>query len=128
MKKAPNPSHAVHPQAQVIITGKPLTPEQVAEVSQVIGDNFCVSNWIDSDGRIGHLDSLKPGTTIEQFKENWTKLTKFDYLDLGITLMNGPPGTPVFPVASYCLKNGRLSKQMNVHYLHPPPRRFKNHA
>lgn len=126
MKKTPKPAVvSVHPRAQVIITGKPLLPAQIETVRKLTGPGFCVSNWFNNDGAIGHLDSVEPGTTLEKFKEDWSKLVDCLFLDLGITLMNGPPGTPVIPLVSYSLRHGTLSRQADVHYSHPPPRRFK---
>lgn len=118
----------VHPQAQVIITGKPLSPEQVETVGSLMALGFCVKNWLGSDGTVGHIDSVLPGTNFDKFQQDWSKLMSCQGLDLGITVMSGPPGSPVIPVASYSLKHGNLSRQENVHFSHPPPRRLKQPA
>lgn len=123
MKKIPKHIVPVHPKAQVIITGKTLLPDQVQTIRSLTVGDFCVANWLNDDGMVGHLDSVEPGTTFEKFKEDWSRLAECKFLDLGITLMNGPPGTPVVPVVSYSLKKGVLSRQEHVHYLHPAPRR-----
>lgn len=115
----------LHPQAQVIITGKPLQPEEVAKLNDFIKDSFCVKNWFNPEGSIGHLDSIEPGTTMEKFRNDWNYLRDCLFLDLGITLMNGPPGSFVTPIVSYKLKHGVLQEGLDVHFLHPPPRRFK---
>lgn len=125
MKKTPKPSVVLHPQAQVIITGKTLLPEQVTAIKPLIDSGFCVANWLNDDGCVGHLGSIEPKTTLEKFNGDMEKLREYKFLDLGITLMSGPPGTFVMPVVSYSLKNGNLTQNPNAHFSHPPPRRFK---
>lgn len=124
MKKEAKP-FKIHPQAQVIITGKPLSVDQVDSINKIVGSKFCVANWLGPDGTVGHIDAIRPGTTFEMFQADWLKLIDCLFLDLGITVMNGPPGSPVIPVVSYALKHGTMSRQPDVHFSHPPPRRLK---
>lgn len=126
MKKKKNPKpFQIHPRAQLIITGKPVKSEQIDMLRECVGNQFCVTNWFSSDGTIGHIDSMQPQVEFEKFYWDFDRLTCLPFLDIGITVMNGPPGVHVSPVASYALKNGTFSKRENVHFGHPPPRRLK---
>ncbi len=126
MKKDKNPKpFPIHPKAQVIITGRLLKPEHVQTLKERVGSNFCVTNWFTNDGIVGHIDSIQPGVEFEKFYWDFERLASLSFLDIGVTVMSGPPGVHVTPVASYMLKNGTFSKRENVHFGHPPPRRLK---
>src|SRR5438270_4107646 len=83
----------LHPKAQVIITGKPLTPEQAQEVTSFT-ENLSVDGWCGSDGTIGHIDSVKPEISYEKLYGDLMELAqRFWFLELGVSVMSGPPGT-----------------------------------
>lgn len=120
-----NKPPSIHPKAQVIITGKSLTPEQAQEVIQ-FSKGMSVDSWCGVDGSIGHIDSLKPNTTYDKLYSDLLELTnKFYFLDLGISVMSGPPGTFTMPVVSFQLKECSLKRNGTPHYGHPAPKRLK---
>lgn len=117
-----------HPRTQVLITGKPITEEQ-AESVIAFSKSMGVQGWCSPDGTLGHLDSIEPGTTMERLMKDLKGLAKvFGFLDMGITIMNGPPGTRTFPMESYRLKNKELKSDPNPHIGHTPPMRLKPKA
>jgi hypothetical protein len=122
--KAKTPS--LHPNAQVIITGKPLTPEQACDVIE-FSQGLSVTSWCGVDGSIGHIDSIRPNTTFEKLYGDLEELgRKFSFLELGVSVMSGPPGSFTIPVASFQIKQSLLKRKEDVHFGHPPPKRMKN--
>jgi hypothetical protein len=113
----------LHPQAQVIITGSPITSEQAKRVIQA-SNGMCFDSWCGDDGSIGYLDSIKLGTSYQQIWSHLCELSNFTFLNLGVSVMNGPPKTPTYPVASFLVKDGIVKKTTDVHYGHPPPKRI----
>lgn len=122
----PKPTQPVlHPNAQVLITGKPLNPVQAQEVMAFTQD-LSLNGWCASDGSIGHLDSIKPNTTYEKLWSDLQALSvKFPFLDMGISVMSGPPGSFNLPLVSFHLHKSKLRKDPMAHMTHPPPQRLK---
>jgi hypothetical protein len=114
----------LHPRAQVIITGTKLASDQAQTVIK-LSEALSLRNWCAEDGSIGHLDSIEPNTSFESFIGDLKTLAQVPYLNMGVSVMNGPPGTFVTPIASFLIKNGEMTKTENVHVGHPPPRRLK---
>jgi hypothetical protein len=109
----------------VIVTGKPLSPEQAASVAS-FADTMSFSGWCSPEGTIGHLDGFSRKSTYEQLLEELRVLANtFPFLDMGVTVMSGPPGSPVLPVLSLRLQNGRAKRVPDAHFGHPPPKRLK---
>lgn len=126
MKKSNKPKPPViHPKAQVLITGASLTPDQAKRVIEA-SKNFCLQNWCGPDGAIGHIDAIQPNASYDKLYGDLLELSKFFFLDLGVSVMSGPPKTFTTPVISFSIKDGTLKKGEYVHYGHPPPRRLYN--
>ena len=114
----------LHPQAQVIITGKRV-PLNVAPRLAMYTETMPVRGWCNPIGDIGFIDSVEPGTTYQSLCDSFHALcTEFMDLDLGITVMNGPPGHYNQPVASFSLKGTKFQVNKFPHIDHPPPRRL----
>jgi hypothetical protein len=121
--KQPVPS--LHPQAQVIVTGKPLSPEQAVSVVS-FADTMSFNGWCSPEGTIGHLDGFLKKITYGQLLEELEALANaFPFLDMGVTVMSGPPGSPVLPVLSLKLQNRNVKRVSGAHFGHPPPKRLK---
>ena len=122
----------LHPEAQVIITGKRLSTEQVKLLINSNGEeelltSCLISSWFDArDGYIGHIDSVFPGVTYEELQEVLKDLAKkYSFLDLGISIMSGPPGTFTKPLISFSIFKNTLKQTYLPHINHFPPKRIK---
>lgn len=114
----------IHPNAQLIITGKSITFDQAHEVV-LFCQNLSIKNWCSKNGTIGYIDSIQPNTTYKQFYEDLTLLSQnFVFLDLGITIMTGPPKTYTEPQFSFSIKNMVLKREFNPHMNHSAPKRI----
>lgn len=119
-------SHSIHPNAQIIITGHPLTPEQAQEVME-FSKELSVSSWCAADGSIGHIDGVRPHTTFDKLYTDLLELSmRFSFLDMGVTVMSGPPGTFTQPVLGFSLKKSSLKRSELPHVGHPAPKRMKS--
>lgn len=125
MKPKKNSLPDLHPKAQLLITGKPILASQAVELISFSAD-LCFRNWCSADGAIGHIDSIMPRSSYSQLTGDLKKLAeRFKFLDLGVSVMSGPPGTFTMPLVSFLLKNGEMMKTNDVHFGHPPPKRMK---
>lgn len=121
--KQPTPSFAAN--TQIIVTGKPLTPSQATSVI-FFANTMSFGSWCSPEGVIGHLDGLLREITYEQLLQELKMLaTIFPFLDMGVTVMSGPPGNPVLPVLSLKVQNQEVKKVADAHFGHPPPKRLK---
>jgi hypothetical protein len=112
---------------QVIITGVSVDSETSNKINLYCSlYGFFCSNWCNVDGEIGHIDaSIKP-INKKIILSDLTKLLKeFPDLELGITILSGPPGTFTLPVMQFLVKNGSIENNSLPHLNHPAPKRFK---
>ena len=118
----------LHTQAQVIVTGTSLTHKQ-AEAIINFSKTISLSSWCSSDGLIGHIDSIKPNTTYEQLYADLMLLAQmFKFLELGISIMSGPPGSYTHPLVSFRIYQGKLKQSLNPHAGHPAPKRLRKES
>jgi hypothetical protein len=125
MKHKPTKSANIHPRAQIIITGTKIDESNLPLFREALGTKFPIMNWVGADGSIGHIDSIQPGVSLEALQTELERIAMLKFLDIGITVMSGPPGNLVSPVVSFLIKNGSCAAKPNVHMAHPPPRRIK---
>ena len=109
----------------MLVTGSALTPDQAKRVIEAT-QSLCLQNWCSVDGAIGHIDAIQPNASYDKLYGDLLELSKFFFLDMGISVMSGPPKTFTTPVVSFSIKDGVLKKGEFVHYGHPPPRRLHN--
>jgi len=115
----------LHPKAQLIITGMPLTSAQVADVLIFSEQQRTFQGWCSVDGAIGHLDSMQPNATCDQIHQELEELSrKFNFLELAISIMSGPPGTFTSPLITFHVKKGVVRRDHAGHVGHPPPKRI----
>lgn len=118
----------IPPQAQVLISGKPVGSEQAQDLMAFsIQHLSSFQNWCSLDGSIGHLDAILPAATYDQLVSELELLTKkFPFLDVALSIMSGPPGTFTVPLVTFHLKEGTLKRSASAHFGHPAPKRLKS--
>jgi len=110
----------------VIVTGKPISRQQAASVI-VFAESMSFQGWCSPEGTIGHLDGFLQNTTYYQLLAELQSLANmFPVLDMGVTVMSGPPGSHVFPVLSLRIQNQKVKITTDVHSGHPPPKRLNS--
>jgi hypothetical protein len=114
------------PGAQVLITGKPVNAE-MAERLRAATREFFVGEWCSRTGDIGYIDAVVPNVAPETISKQLQELAQsFPTLDMAVSVMTCPPGSPGHPSVSFLLRNGRAIRHSTPHLLHSPPHRVKS--
>lgn len=112
---------------QIIVTGLNVTSNKASEIRAFCTlQNVFSVNWCHPDGVIGYIDSSeKPIDSVELKKDLESLVRQFPDLELGISLMSGPPKSYNFPICQFLVSGGKVKKQDFPHIGHKAPKRYK---
>lgn len=117
-------SFPLTPGCQVIVTGTPVDSLLAEKLREATNRNFMIGEWCSPIGEIGYLDAVLPGFTSEEISRRLQELAQsFPTLDMAMSFMTNPPGTPGHPTVSFAIKGGKAKRDPNAHLGHKPPRR-----
>lgn len=108
----------------MIITGLPVDSNLAQELREATKRDWFVKDWCSPTGEIGHIDAVQPGFSSETISRQLQELAEsFPTLNMAVSFMTNPPGTPGHPVVSFLVKAGKSKRDANAHVGHGPPRR-----
>lgn len=112
---------------QLIVTGRSISPDEAMNLRSFLTvGGFFATEFIHPNGEIGHFDSTVKEVTWQIVRQELTVLANtFKQLELGISLMTGPPGAYNRVLKSYLVKNGVVKEDTCPHIGHGPPKRYK---
>jgi len=117
-------SFPLTPGCQVIVTGTKVDSTLAAKLREATGQNFFIGEWCSPSGEIGYLDAVISNIPSEELTRKLQELAQsFPTLDMAVSFMSNPPGTPGHPVVSFAIKQGKAKRDPNAHLGHGPPRR-----
>ena len=118
----------ITPLPQVIVTGISVSLDKANKIREfcAVHGIFAV-DWCHLDGTIGYIDASSKPLNTALLKQDLTKIAKeFPFLQLGVTLMSGPPGVYNAPRAQFSVVEARVIKEPTTPHLgHPAPQRIK---
>lgn len=110
---------------QVLVTGTPVNPELAQRVRKFSEQDFFIGEWCAPTGEIGYIDAVRPGFPSETITKKLQELAEaFPSLDVALSFMSAPPGSPGLPVVTFLVKGGKAKRDPNAHLGHRPPKRL----
>jgi len=112
---------------QIIVSGDSLGLEQATEVRAWCQRNeFFATDWCHPDGTIGYIDIANREVDNKGMREQLQKIAlEFVILELGVSVMSGPPGHYNVPLFGFKVSKGRVTNCVMPHSGHKAPRRWK---